>query len=92
MTPETTPSIQITVLLFAAHREAVGQRALSLSVAAGTTVAEAFDRISRDAPGLRALRPYTSFAINRSVCPAESILHNGDEVAFLQPVSGGGYD
>lgn len=92
MTTETAPSIQITVLLFAAYREAVGERCLSLSVPEGTTAANAFDRISRDAPGLEALRIYTTFAINRAVCGPDSILHHGDEVAFLQPASGGSHD
>lgn len=92
MTSETAPRIQITVLLFAAYRESVGQRCLSLNLPEGATAAEAFDHVSHGAPALDALRRYTSFAINRAVAVPETVLHDGDEVAFLQPASGGSHD
>lgn len=92
MTSDTDSSIHITVLLFAAYREAVGQRSLSLRIAKDTTAADVFNLISSATPALEALRAYTSFAVNRALCPAESVLHDGDEVAFLQPASGGSHD
>lgn len=81
--------IQVRLLLFAAFREALGAREMTLQVPAGTTVAELFDRVGNDHPPLRPLRPYATFAVNREVVAPETVLAEGDEVTFLQPVSGG---
>lgn len=92
MTSNTAAPIEIKVLLFAGYREALGQSQLSLQVPGSTTAGEVFQILSGAAPALDALRPYTSFAVNREVCPPEHVLRQGDEVAFLQPVSGGADD
>lgn len=92
MTRNEASSITVTVLLFAAYREALGQQRLALSVAAGTSAGDLFDLLARDASSLAALRRYTTFAVNREVCLPATLLANGDEVAFLQPASGGAHD
>ncbi len=92
MSSDPAPFIDVTVLLFAAYRETLGTRRLTLQVPDGTTVSGIFSMLARDAPGLCALRPYTTFAVNRRVCSPDGILSDGDEVAFLQPASGGFHD
>ena len=84
--------MQIRLLLFAAHREAVGTNQLEITVPEGTTAGDLYGEMERREPALQALRRYTSFAVNREVVPAGTRLHPGDEVAFLQPVSGGSCD
>lgn len=81
--------MRVRVLLFASHREMVGQARLELSVPIDTRVEELFDELTRRAPRLQELRPFTTFAVNREVVDSSTILREGDEVALLQPVSGG---
>lgn len=84
--------ITVRVLLFAVFREAVGTRSLEMQVPEGSTLDSLYRHIEDRHPGLRALRPYTTFAVNREVQAANTVLQSGDEVAFLQPVSGGSDD
>ena len=81
--------MRIRVLFFAAFREAVGETEKEVDVAEHATLEHLFEDLSARYPGLRPLRPYTTFARNREVVPPQTVLHGGDEVAFLQPVSGG---
>jgi molybdopterin synthase catalytic subunit len=82
-------SMQITVYLFAAHREAVGTSALTVSVPAGVTAGEVWDLLVTRHPLLRRLAPPTAIAVNDSVHSATRPLVEGDTVALLAPVSGG---
>lgn len=84
--------MQIHVLLFAAFREVLGSKHLDLEVPEGATVDDAFRALEHDENRLSGLRPYTTFAVNRQVVSADHRLESGDEVAFLQPVSGGSGD
>lgn len=79
----------IRVLLFAAFREMMGSSSVHLEVPENSTAQDIFDTLCARQPDLRAMRPYTSFAVNRQVVAPSTALHQGDEVAFLQPASGG---
>jgi molybdopterin converting factor subunit 1 len=81
--------MQVRLLLFAAHREAVGRRRLEVEVPEGATAEDLYRLVQEKQPALSSLRPYTTFAVNREVVDPSSPLRPGDEVAFLQPVSGG---
>jgi molybdopterin synthase catalytic subunit/molybdopterin converting factor small subunit len=82
--------MQITVYLFAAHREAVGAPALTVTVPARVTAGEVWDLIAARHPALRRLAPPTAVAVNDTVHPSTHPLVDGDRVALLAPVSGGG--
>lgn len=84
--------ISVRVLLFAAFREAARARSLDLSVPQGTTLDALFRLLEEEYPSIGPLRPYTTFAVNRDVTGPDTVLHDRDEVAFLQPVSGGSHD
>jgi molybdopterin converting factor subunit 1 len=81
--------VNVCVLLFAAYREAVGRARLEVNLPESSTADDLYAALQADHPELARLRPYTTFAVNRNVCEASTALHPGDEVAFLQPVSGG---
>ena len=81
--------MQVRVLLFAAHREAVGQAELLCHVPDDASAESLYRSISNDHVGLQPLLPFTSFAVNREIVDAGTRLKPGDEVAFLQPLSGG---
>lgn len=83
--------MRIELRYFAALREALGA-ADSLDVAAGTTVAALREllvaRSPRHAAALarpRALR----CALDQQLCSEDAVLHEGAEVAFFPPVTGG---
>lgn len=82
-------TMRIEVLLFASHREIVGSGHVVLNVPQGATVEDLFDELESREPLLKTLRPYTTFAVNRQTVDPSTRLSPGDEVALLQPVSGG---
>ena len=84
--------IPVHVLLFAAHRETMGTNRIDLQVPESCTAEKVFEILCARRPQLAALRPWTSFAVNREVSDPETRLKAGDELALLQPVSGGSSD
>ena len=82
-------SAKISVLFFASLREDVGVGGME---AHATDTAELLDvlqaTLSRDA--MSALRQdNVRIAVNQQLIEGSVELHNGDEVAFLPPVTGG---
>lgn len=68
-------------------REALGVEELQVDVAAGTTVAQLKAILAERAPEVRRLALVC--AVNRAYAQAERVLVDGDEVAFIPPISGG---
>ncbi len=79
----------ITVLFFAAAREAAGSSRLEVPFREGMTAADVWASFLERKPALRALDSSVSFAVNHRFAPRETRLAEGDELAFLPPVSGG---
>jgi len=77
------------VLLFAALREAVGQKQLDLELPADATLAELMARLEREYALLARYRGRLLVTLNEERAPLEAQLGEGDEVALLPPVSGG---
>jgi len=70
-------------------RDIVGQRELHLDLREGATVAQLLQRLTADHPALGRLGPSLMFAVNQEYVGADRVLGEGDEVAFIPPVSGG---
>ena len=85
----TPGHIRVRVLLFAAYREAVGTRELTLDVDDGATAEAIFLQLAERYANLGPLHSYTAFAVNRAVVDPDTRLESGDELAFLQPLGGG---
>lgn len=81
--------MQVRVRLFASLREAVGRERLSLELPDGASVEEAWRRLAAEHPGLEPRRSSLSAAVNRCYTAFDSALRDGDELAFIPPVSGG---
>lgn len=81
--------MRVRVLLFATYREIVGEKELPWTVAAGSTLGQFLDAFLRAHPRLVPHRGSMMVAVNLSVAEPSAILHEGDEVALLPPVSGG---
>ena len=80
---------RITVLLFAAAREAAGRGRIEIERTPGLTAAAVWDELVRRHPALAAHSASVSVAVNHRFRPRDTALDPGDEVAFLPPVSGG---
>jgi len=81
--------MQITVRLFASHREAAGVAELVVELPAGSRAADALAMCRRSHPGLPSSDRGIAFAVNREFAKPQTALREGDEVAVLPPVAGG---
>lgn len=82
--------MQVTVLLFGALRESVGAKELPVSLPDRATVAALRQLLCESQPGFGVLAARLRVAVNHEFAPDDHALAEGDEVAFLPPVSGGG--
>jgi molybdopterin synthase catalytic subunit len=81
--------VDIEVRYFAMIREVVGRGAERRQVPDDMTVGGLFDALIAEFPRLERVKPVTMLMVNRAYVPPDSLLHDGDEVAFIPPVSGG---
>jgi molybdopterin converting factor subunit 1 len=83
--------VRVTVRLFARLRDLVGAGELQRSMTEGATVATVWESLVRDYPAIAPYAASISCAINAEYARMTSRVADGDEVAFLPPVSGGDY-
>jgi molybdopterin synthase catalytic subunit len=81
--------MQIAVRLFGSLREATGVKELSVSLAEGATLGVLQDLLAAEHPSFEAMAGKLRVAVNQEVTDDDVTLADGDEVAFLPPVSGG---
>jgi molybdopterin converting factor subunit 1 len=79
----------VTLRLFARLREITGRPELRLQVPDGYDARALWDHLAREYPGLDPYGGSISCAINEEYAKFTTRLKDGDEVAFLPPVSGG---
>ncbi len=81
--------MRITVRLFARLRELAGAGELVRDVPPGATVDTVWQGLAAEFPAMAPHRVSISSAVNADFAPMTTMLRDGDEVAFLPPVSGG---
>ncbi|UCH86017.1 MAG: molybdopterin converting factor subunit 1 [Dehalococcoidia bacterium] len=81
--------MKATVKFFAAFHDMTGRRELDLEVREGLTVSELYHDLRARFPRLADYGGSLLFTVNAEYVPADHALHDGDEVAFIPPVSGG---
>lgn len=82
----------LTVRFFASVRERLGRSSQELAWDESCAdVTDLVRHLEREIPGASAvlLAPRTLVAVNREVVARDHALHDGDEVAFYPPVTGG---
>jgi molybdopterin converting factor subunit 1 len=79
----------ITVRLFARLREIAGSPDLRLELPGGARVQDAWAILRLQHPGLDAYSSSISCAVNEEYARMHAPLADGDDIAFLPPVSGG---
>ena len=81
--------MRITVRLFARLRDLAGSGELVRDVAAPATVGTVWQSLVAELPALRDYERTMSVAVNADYSKMSAAVNEGDEVAFLPPVSGG---
>ena len=81
--------MRINIRLFARLRDIAGTGEIARQVPDGATVRTVWDGLIREFPALDAYRDSVSAAVNADYSRMDVPLGDGDEVAFLPPVSGG---
>ena len=79
----------VTIRLFARLREIAGAAELSRNLPAGATARTAWDALVSDFPAMGDYAAAVSCAVNEEYTRLSATLKDGDDVAFLPPVSGG---
>jgi molybdopterin converting factor subunit 1 len=81
--------VVITIRLFARLREIAGASELTRTIQDGATARTVWDQLAMEFPALVDYTSAISCAVNEEYVRLPAALHDGDEVAFLPPVSGG---
>jgi molybdopterin converting factor subunit 1 len=81
--------MRVTILVFARLRDLVGAPRVVRDVPAGASVETAWQALAAEFPAAAPYRAALSAAVNASYAKFSAPLAEGDEVAFLPPVSGG---
>jgi molybdopterin converting factor subunit 1 len=84
-------AIAVRARLFARLREQAGTDAANVEVPAGSTVADVYDAVKHTHPGLQADQSVVRAALNQEFAGWDAVVADGDEVAFIPPVSGGAH-
>jgi MoaE-MoaD fusion protein len=81
--------MKIRVRLFAGMRERVGKSEIAVSLADATDIAALEAHLAEEYPGLNLQQQRFTVTVNRVYARPDRVLHDGDEVALIPPVSGG---
>ena len=81
--------MQVRVLLFGSLREAAGAKELSVALPERARVVALRELLMASQPAFEKLAGRLRVAVNREFATDDAVLGDGDEVAFLPPVSGG---
>ncbi len=85
----TTGTITIHLLHFAMNRELLGCAEEQMTLPAGSAVADAWTLLVARAPRLAKGSRSQMVAVNSRYATLDQSLQDGDELAFIPPVSGG---
>ena len=81
--------MRVNVRLFARLRELVGAGELQRDAPDNATVAIVWDALAREYPVIAPYSESMSCAVNAEYARMHTRVSDGDEIAFLPPVSGG---
>ena len=79
----------VKVLFFASCRDLVGDSEREVRLDSGATVADLISEIVSEHPRFVEMAPSLMTSVNQEYMERDSALEDGDEVAFIPPVSGG---
>jgi molybdopterin converting factor subunit 1 len=81
--------MKVRLLLFAVLRDIVGTDEREMELREGATAQEVWSELRRNHPELARIERPPMTAVNMNYVDPETPLRDGDELAFIPPVSGG---
>jgi len=81
--------MRVTVRLFARLRDIAGTAELARDLTPGATIGDLWRQLAGEFPELAQYERSISSAVNADYAKMNQVVGEGDEVAFLPPVSGG---
>ncbi len=81
--------MQVITKLFGAIREAAGAKELSLALSDGATARDVWALLLDEHPAIAPFADRLAVSVNLEIRSLDTEIHDGDEIAFLPPVSGG---
>jgi sulfur-carrier protein len=87
--PSVSPTVRVKVLFFGRLREIAGQAEESVDILADASIESLFAHFAAKHPLLKQYRSSVVASRNQEFAAWDTPLGQGDEVAFLPPVSGG---
>jgi molybdopterin converting factor subunit 1 len=87
--PPVSQTVRVKVLFFGRLKDVFGRSEESLDVNDASTIEQLFALYSERVPELAKYRSSVVASRNQEFAAWDTLLHSGDEVAFLPPVSGG---
>ena len=82
-----TQNISITIRCFSLEKEKIGQARINRQYPAKINSQQVYDQLIDEFPDLKGLPVRT--AVNQEYITEEIAMKDGDEIAFIPPVSGG---
>jgi molybdopterin converting factor subunit 1 len=81
--------MEVIVRYFAGHRDITGRAEERITLEEGATVGGLWEQLVARYARLSGYSGRLLYAVNQEFGMLETELHNGDEIAFIPPVSGG---
>ena len=81
--------MRVTVRLFARLRDIAGKAEMDRELEPGATIGTIWRELASEFPELARYERSISSAVNADYARMDHVVRDGDEVAFLPPVSGG---
>lgn len=81
--------MHVTIRYFAIHRDITGKNSETVMVPPASTLADIWALLESTYPALAPYRTRVLYAHNERFVPSSTVVHDGDVVAFIPPVSGG---
>ncbi len=82
-------NMKVRLLFFAVLRDIAGTDTRELALAGGTTAGDVWQSLRRELPKLHDYTQPPMIAINETYATPDTLLRDGDELAFIPPVAGG---
>jgi len=81
--------LEVHTLFFASYREKIGSQRVDITLPVGATVSDLISGLRSKGDEFSCLPETALVAVNQVYAGEETVLTDGDEVAFIPPVSGG---
>ena len=81
--------MKLQVQIFGALAQRIGTGVVEVSLPTDATVAMLLDVLAQQHEPIAVMRDRLAVAVNLEYARVEDVLHEGDEVALIPPVSGG---